>query len=194
MTTAGSGSVSGQLFFRNRSRSILELVVLAALLVTAAWFVGWSLLNPTGVEELVEKSWRQRLVIALPFALLSLPALVALVVIMGRRAADSRPLLVLDRSGIFYRDWRVGRVRWADVADCQLIEVDESRGGRARRPVWYLEVRLRNPDDYLRKLHGGGEFSESYGRRYFRIPLSQVGGERAEVLRAVEGGLNGSRC
>ena len=192
MTTAGGGSVAGQLFFRNRARSVVDLVVLAALLVAAAWFVGWSLLDPTGVEDLVEKSWRQRLVVALPFALLSLPALVALVVIQGRRATDNRPLLVLDRSGIFYRDWRVGRVRWADVADCELIEIDESRGGRGRRPVWYLEVRLRNPDDYLRKLHGGGEFSASYGRRYFRIALAQVGAEREEVLRAVEEGLNGT--
>lgn len=171
-------------FYRNRRRARLNVAVGAVLLTAAVAFTTWALLNPDGLERAVDRSFQQRLVIALPFVLLFTPGILALVVFHGRRAADDRPLLVVDDSGVFYRDWHTGRLPWADVSEYQLIEVEESGGRGTSRKQWYLQLGIRNPERYLVARHGGGEFSEGYLRRYFRIPLKNIEAERDELLDA----------
>lgn len=180
---------SATLFYRDRRRARWSVVVLGTILLAGVCFVVWSLVDPEGHERLVEESWNQRLVVALPYALLLLPGLLALVVFEGRRAADDRPLLVIDERAIFYRDWRCGPIPWRDVRGCRPVEVEVSAGRGRQRMEWQLELRLTDPRKYLLEVHGGGEFSDGYMARYFRIPLRDVAGEKEEVLQAIRSRL-----
>lgn len=171
-------------FYRNRRRARLIVGVATVLLMAAVAFTTWGLMNPEGLERAVENSFQQKGVVALPFALLLTPGLLVLVIFHGRRAADDRPLVVLDGNGVFYRDWRIGRLPWADITGYQLVQVEESGGRGFTRSEWYLEVQVRNAERYLVDLHGGGEFSEGHLRRYFRIPLKNVEAAREELLSA----------
>ncbi|HEX7002640.1 MAG TPA: hypothetical protein VF168_00425 [Trueperaceae bacterium] len=181
------------LFYRNRWRPRLASLLLGALLIADVGFIAWSLIEPAGLERLVEESWMERLVVALPMALLVFPGLLAFFVIEGRRALDDRPLLVLDERAIFYRDWRCRPIAWRGVEGFELIEVAVDGGRFPDRSEWYLELELTDPEKYLLEAHGGGEFSEGYMRRYFRIPLRDVDGNRNAVTRALEARWQASR-
>lgn len=176
-------------YFRNRTRSRWGLIVLGVILVVAVWFITWALLNPEAHERAIANSFMGKGVVALPLALIFVPFLLLTIVLEGRKAFDDRPLLILDDHTIHYRDWRIGPISWGDVAGCELREEKEYVGKGVTKRAWYLYLRVRNAAEYLAKRHGSGEFSEEYQRRFFRIKMQNVRGERDEVLHAVESRL-----
>lgn len=62
---------------------------------------------------------------------------------VGYTARDARPRLVLDRDGIWYRDWGIGPIPWRQIASAHI--------GGARINA-HLAIELRDPDALLARL------------------------------------------
>lgn len=87
-------------------------------------------------------------------------------------ARDRSPHLVVDDEGIWFRDWRVGKLPWPEISDAYL------GGSKARG---YLCVRLRESERLLAVL------SEDERKRLARNPLVHL-----PELRVPNGALNAS--
>ncbi len=98
-----------------------------------------------------------------------------------RGARDRRPRLVVDRSGIWYRDWEISTVPWPEIADAAI-------GGP--RLLSVLAVRLRDPDGYAARLPDAERPKLRSGRLYrapvLRIPHGALDAPLDEILAAIQ--------
>ena len=105
-----------------------------------------------------------------------------------RSARDRRPRLVVDRSGIWYRDWEIGTVPWPEVADAAIA---------GPRLLSFLAVRLRDPDGYAARLPDAERAKLRSSRLYrapvLRVPNGALDAPLEEILAAIEAGIEASR-
>lgn len=81
-----------------------------------------------------------------------------------RAARDPRPRMVLDRDGIWYRDWPVGRVPW------RLLRGAHMQGSRIQT---FACVELRDPESFLAAL-SEVERRKCRSNRLVRLPCLLV--------------------
>ncbi len=78
---------------------------------------------------------------------------------IGHAARDTRPRMVIDREGLWYRDWGIGPVPWRQIGHAEI-------GGI--RLNAYLSIELRDPDALLASL------DEKTRRRFKRNRLVRL--------------------
>ncbi len=103
-------------------------------------------------------------------------------------ALDRRVRLVLDRGGVWYRDWGIGTVPWREISHASL-------GGAHMKT--YLGIEVRDMAGFLASLTAS-ERKHVHHNRLVRLPVLHVpqGALDApldEVLAAVESGIEASR-
>ena len=103
-------------------------------------------------------------------------------------ALDRRVRLVLDRGGVWYRDWGIGTVPWREISRASL-------GGTHMKA--YLGIEVREMAGFLASLTAS-ERKHVHHNRLVRLPVLHVpqGALDApldEVLAAVESGIEASR-
>jgi hypothetical protein len=81
-----------------------------------------------------------------------------------RAARDPRPRMVLDRDGIWYRDWPVGRVPWRHLRGVHM------QGSRVQT---FACVELRDPESFLAAL-SEAERRKCRSNRLVRMPCLLV--------------------
>jgi len=81
-----------------------------------------------------------------------------------RAARDPRPRMVLDRDGIWYRDWPVGKVPWRFLRGVYM------QGSRFQT---FACVELRDPESFLAAL-GEAERRKCRSNRLVRLPCLLV--------------------
>ncbi len=106
-----------------------------------------------------------------------------LIVVM-RSARDQRPRMVLDRDGIWFRDWDIAAVPWAAV--------DKVYAGGSRLQA-FITLRLRDPEQFLNALPGA-QRAKLTSNRLFRRPELRIAHNTLdapldEVLAALRSGL-----
>lgn len=98
-----------------------------------------------------------------------------------RAARDPRPRMVLDRDGIWYRDWPVGRVPWRFVGGAHM------QGSRFQTAAC---IELREPESFLATL-SDGERRKCRSNRLVRLPCLLVphgalDAPLAQIIEAVQ--------
>ena len=107
--------------------------------------------------------------------------------VVWRSARDLSARMVLDNSGIWFRDWAIGPVSWAAFDDAY------TSGSRLQALV---SLHLRDPDGFLAGLPEA-ERKALRGNRLarppeLRIPHGTLDAPLDEVLAAIKSHLNGS--
>lgn len=105
-----------------------------------------------------------------------------------RSVRDRRPHMVLDREGVWYRGWGVGKVRWAELLDTY------PSGARVQA---YISLRLADPEGFVAALPDG-ERTKLKGNRLYRspelrIPHGALDEPLEEILNALRSGLSATR-
>ena len=59
---------------------------------------------------------------------------------VGYTARDARPRMILDREGLWYRDWGIGPLSWDQIGETRVAGI---------RMNAYLSINLRDPDALL---------------------------------------------
>ncbi len=108
----------------------------------------------------------------------------AMLVMVLRRARDHRPRMVLDRDGIWFRDWEIGTVSWAAIDDVY------SGGSRLQT---FITLRLRDPAGFVAALPDA-ERARLKGNRLYRspdlrIPHGALDAPMADILGALRAGF-----
>ena len=88
---------------------------------------------------------------------------IVLVVVL-RNARDTRARMVLDRDGIWFRDWEIGAVPWVAIDDAY------TSGSRLQA---YVSLPLRDPDGFLAALPDA-ERAKLKGNRLYRSPALRI--------------------
>ncbi len=105
-----------------------------------------------------------------------------------RSARDQRPRLVLDRDGVWFRDWGIETVDWAAVRDVY------TAGSRVQA---FITLRLRDPDGFLAGLPEaariGLESNRLFRRPVLRIPNGALDAPIDEILTAIKSAIETSR-
>jgi hypothetical protein len=111
-----------------------------------------------------------------------------IVISVIRSARDRRPRLVLDRDGIWYRDWGIGTVPWSEVADAAIA------GPRLHS---FLGVKLGDPDGFFAHLPDAERAKLRSSRFYrapeLRIPNGALDAPLEEIQAALETVFRASR-
>jgi len=106
-----------------------------------------------------------------------------LIVVM-RNARDRRPRLVLDRDGVWFRDWDIAAVPWA------AIDTVLTSGSRLQA---FITLSLRDPERFLNALppaeRAGLTSNRLFRRPELRIPHNALDAPLDEVLAALRSGL-----
>ncbi len=110
---------------------------------------------------------------------LALSAVILLVV--RRNARDVSARMVLDRDGIWFRDWEIGPVPWAAIDDAY------TSGSRLQA---FVSLRLREPEGFLAGLPEAERKALRANRLYrspeLRIPHGALDDPLDQVLAAIE--------
>ena len=93
---------------------------------------------------------------------LALAASVLIVVVRAGR--DRRPRMMIDREGLWYRDWNIGKVAWTQVAGASL-------GGS--RLMSFVVLRLRDPEGFVADL-SQAERAALRSNRLVRLPELRI--------------------
>ena len=113
---------------------------------------------------------------------LVLSAVVAFVVL--RNARDTQARMVLDRNGIWFRDWQIGPVPWAAIDDAY------TSGSRLQA---FVALHLRDPEGMLAGLPEAERKALRGNRLYrspeLRIPHGALDAPLDEVLAAIKAHL-----
>jgi hypothetical protein len=116
--------------------------------------------------------------------LLNLMLAAAILFFALRRARDPRPQMVLDREGVWYRDWGLDKVPWNAIAAV-------GTGGSRLQPFAALE--LRDPESYLAGLSQTERRRIGNSRLYrvprLLVPNGALDAPLDEVLAALRAGL-----
>ncbi len=113
---------------------------------------------------------------------------VAVLAVGLRGALDRQARLVLDGSGVWYRDWGIGAVPWREIAHASL-------GGAGMKT--YLGVELRDTMGFMADLTAS-EQEHLHHNHLVRLPVLLVpqgafDASLDEILAAVESGIEASR-
>ncbi len=112
-------------------------------------------------------------------AALAISAVMLFVVL--RNARDIRARMVLDRGGIWLRDWEIGPVPWAAIDDVH------TSGSRLQA---FVSLRLGAPESFLAGLPEAERKALRANRLYWspelRIPHSALDAPLDQVLAAIE--------
>ncbi len=110
-------------------------------------------------------------------------AAVVLAVVM-RSARDQRPRLVLDRDGVWFRDWDIAAVPWA------AIDAVYTSGSRLQA---FITLSLRDPEGFLSALPRAERARLTSNRLFrrpeLRIPHNSLDAPLDEILAALRSGL-----
>ena len=105
-------------------------------------------------------------------------------IVVLRRARDTRPRLVLDRDGVWFRDWDIAAVPWAAI-------VSVYTGGS--RLQAFITLRLQDPEGFLSALPQAERAKLTANRLFrrpeLRIPHDALDAPHDEVLAALRSGL-----
>ncbi len=116
-------------------------------------------------------------------AVLVMAAGVLMMVVRGTR--DTRPRLVLDRNGVWFRDWGIAAVPWA------AIDTVYTSGSRLQA---YITLSLRDPERFLDALPPAERAKLTSNRLYrppdLRIPHNALDAPLDEILAALRSGLD----
>ena len=117
---------------------------------------------------------------------LALAAGVLIVVVRAGR--DRRPRMVIDPEGLWYRDWKIGKVAWTQVAGASL-------GGS--RLMSFVVLRLHDPDGFVATLPQAERASLRSNRLVrlpeLRIPNGAVETSLDELLATIRTSLAAAR-
>ena len=106
-----------------------------------------------------------------------------LIVIM-RSARDTRPRLVLDRNGVWFRDWEIAAVSW--------MAIDAVYTGGSRLQA-FITLSLQDPEGFLNALPPAErarlKSNRLYRRPELRIPHNALDAPFDEILAALRSGL-----
>ncbi len=98
-----------------------------------------------------------------------------------RNARDTRARMLLDRSGIWFRDWEIGPVPWAAIDDAY------TSGSRLQA---FVSLRLRDPEAFLAGLPEAERKAVRANRLYrspeLRIPHGALDAPLDQVLAAIK--------
>ncbi len=98
-----------------------------------------------------------------------------------RNARDTRARMVLDRDGIWFRDWEIGPVPWAAIDNAY------TSGSRLQA---FVSLRLREPEGFLAGLPEAERKALRANRLYrspeLRIPHGALDAPLDQVLAAIE--------
>ncbi|MCH8809888.1 MAG: hypothetical protein IH993_08670, partial [Proteobacteria bacterium] len=101
-----------------------------------------------------------------------------------RSARDQRPRLVLDRDGVWFRDWDIAAVPWA------AIDAVYTSGSRIQA---FITLSLRDPEGFLSALPRAERARLTSNRLFrrpeLRIPHNALDAPLDEVLAALRSGL-----
>ncbi len=113
---------------------------------------------------------------------LVLAAGVLIVVVRGAR--DTRPRMVVDRDGVWFRDWGIETVSWA------AIDAVYTSGSRLQA---LITLSLRDPEGFLNALPPAERVrltsNHLFRRPELRIPHNALDAPLDEVLAALRSGL-----
>jgi hypothetical protein len=113
---------------------------------------------------------------------LVLAAGVLIVVVRGAR--DTRPRMVVDRDGVWFRDWGIETVSWA------VIDAVYTSGSRLQA---FITLSLQDPDGFLNALPPAERARLTSNRLFrrpeLRIPHNALDAPFAQVLAALRSGL-----
>ena len=114
---------------------------------------------------------------------LVLAAGVLIVVVRGAR--DTRPRLVLDRDGVWFRDWGIEKVSWA------AIDAVYTSGSRLQA---FITLSLQDPEGFLEALPPAERArlrsNRLFRRPELRIPHNDLDAPLDEVVAALRSGLD----
>ncbi len=101
-----------------------------------------------------------------------------------RSARDQRPRLVLDRDGVWFRDWGIEKVSWA------AIDAVYTSGSRLQA---FITLSLRDPEGFLNALPPAERARLTSDRLFrrpeLRIPHNALDAPLDEILAALRTGL-----
>ncbi len=104
--------------------------------------------------------------------------------VVMRSARDQRPRLVLDRDGVWFRDWGIEKVSWA------AIDSVYTSGSRLQA---FITLSLRDPERFLNALPPAERARLTSDRLFrrpeLRIPHNALDAPLDEVLAALRAGL-----
>ncbi len=104
--------------------------------------------------------------------------------VVMRTARDRRPRLVLDRDGVWFRDWDIAAVPWA------ALDTVYTSGSRLQA---FITLSLRDPERFLNALppaeRAGLTSNRLFRRPELRIPHNALDAPLDEVLAALRSGL-----
>ncbi|MCH8924840.1 MAG: hypothetical protein IH924_01730 [Proteobacteria bacterium] len=104
--------------------------------------------------------------------------------VVMRSARDQRPRLVLDRDGVWFRDWDIAAVPWA------AIDAVYTSGSRLQA---FITLSLRDPEGFLSALPQAERARLTSNRLFrrpeLRIPHNALDAPLDEVLAALRSGL-----
>ncbi len=105
--------------------------------------------------------------------------------VVMRNARDTRPRLVLDRDGVWFRDWDIAAVPWA------AIDTVYTGGSRLQA---FITLSLRDPEGFLNALPPAERARLTSNRLFrrpeLRIPHNALDAPFDEVLAALRSGLD----
>ncbi len=108
-------------------------------------------------------------------------------IVVLRGARDRRPRLVLDQSGVWFRDWEIETVSWAAVRGAY------TGGSRVQA---YITLRLRDPERFLEDLPEAARARLNSNRLFrrpdLRIPNGAVDASLDEVLAVIRSAIEAS--
>ncbi len=114
---------------------------------------------------------------------LVLAAGVLIVVVRGAR--DTRPRMVVDRDGVWFRDWGIETVSWA------AIDAVYTSGSRLQA---FITLSLQDPDGFLNALPPAERARLTSNRLFrrpeLRIPHDALDAPLDEILTALRSGLD----
>ncbi len=113
----------------------------------------------------------------------------AILFVVLRSARDTQARMVLDRDGIWFRDWEIGPVPWAAIDDAY------TSGSRLQA---FVSLRLRDPEGFLAGLPEA-ECKALRGNRLakmpeLRIPHGALDAPFDEILAAIKAHLGTSQA
>ncbi len=110
---------------------------------------------------------------------LAMSAVILFVVL--RNARDTRARMVLDRDGIWFRDWEIGPVPWAAIGDAY------TSGSRLQA---FVSLPLRDPEAFLAGLPEAERKALRANRLYrspaLRLPHGALDAPLDQVLAAIK--------
>ncbi len=112
----------------------------------------------------------------------------AVLIVVLRNLRDLRPRMVLDREGIWFRDWEIEAVSWAAVRDAY-------RSGS--RVQTFITIRLRDGEHFLAGLPEAERTRLKTNRLFrlpeLRIPHNALDAPHDTVLATINSAIESSR-